>query len=325
MPKSILKSIHFEVALADAGRLDVLVAKLTSFSRTRVRGLIGHGRVQINDHVCLQAGHLLKHGDQLRIVYDPQRRYREQPVERATTGFTVLYVDQHLVVVTKAAGILTVPTSHQEKNTLVERLALHLGKGAQKHRSLSIVHRLDRDTSGILVFGRTPPVAKALIAQFAAHKPERIYAAIVAGQVVRDQGVIRSHLVTDKALNQKSTNRSSTRNGTAPGELAVTHFQTEKRYADATLVSVRLETGRRNQIRVHFAEMGHPVLGDTRYQPEKAAHPAWPFKRLALHAQTLAFHHPILRKDLRFTTELPSEFLDFAKGVTKSSGDRGGK
>ena len=154
---------------------------------------------------------------------------------------------------------------------------------------------------------RRPTVTDALIAQFAGRKPEREYAAIVAGRVKEPRGTIRSYLQTDKSLNRKSTKHG--REG--KGELAITHFEVKEHYTGATLLAVSLETGRRNQIRVHCAEMGHPVLGDTRYRTKEAVHPQWPPGRLALHARLLGFSHPVGGKALRFEVELPIAFTEF--------------
>lgn len=299
------KELKHQVVEQETGRIDVLVARLTGFARSRVRGLVDHGGVRLNDNPCADAGARIAAGDVVTVVFDPARKYREKPVERATHGFTVVYSDEHLVVVNKEPGILTVPTSRGERQTLVDLLSTHLGRGQRSRGKVSVVHRLDRDTSGLLVFGRTPAVAKDLIAQFAAHKPEREYAAIVAGEVAQDKGTIRSHLATDKALNQRSVDQ---RVKGQRGELAITHYDVQARYGDATLVAVKLETGRRNQIRVHFSEMGHPILGDVRYRAEEAVHRLWPHKRLALHARVLGFRHPITKKILRFEAALPKEF-----------------
>src|SRR5262249_52015609 len=155
----------------------------------------------------------------------------------------------------------------------------HVGKA----RGAYSVHRLDRGVSGLLVFGKTPEIVRQLKDQFAASKPEREYVAIVAGQMRQQHGTFESLLATDKDLTRFSTDDETI------GQLAITTFRVVKMLGAATLVQVRLETGRRNQIRVHFAEAGHPVLGDPRYEPERAAHRRWPHKRLALHARLLGF------------------------------------
>ncbi|MBC7660911.1 MAG: RluA family pseudouridine synthase [Chitinophagaceae bacterium] len=298
------KELKYSILSSDSGRVDLVVARLLGFSRARVRGLIDHSGVTINDELCTDGGVAVHEGDALLLQYDPQRKYQEKPKERATRGFQVLYKDDAVVVVNKESGILTVPTDRRETNSLVDILSSHLNHNNPRRQKVSVVHRLDRDTSGLLIFGQTKEYADIIIKQFAARKPEREYAAIVAGVVAKDKGTIESFLQTDKALNQKSG---------ATGEHAITHFEVRARYANATLVSVKLETGRRNQIRVHFAEMGHPVLGDTRYDAHKAAHAGWPYKRLALHARILGFNHPVDGRPLRFEQELPREFKSFSE------------
>jgi 23S rRNA pseudouridine1911/1915/1917 synthase len=180
----------------------------------------------------------------------------------------------------------------------VDRLGQYLNRGQARGPAAVVVHRLDRDTSGLLVFARRPDVATRLIRQFAEHHPDRQYVALAAGVLTRDRDTIRTHLSTDRALNQRSG---------PEGDLAITHLEVQRRYRDVTVVAVRLETGQRNQIRVHLAELGHPVLGDTRYRPDLAAHPAWPYRRIALHARSLGFTHPVTGRPLRLEAEVPRE------------------
>jgi 23S rRNA pseudouridine1911/1915/1917 synthase len=152
-------------------------------------------------------------------------------------------------------------------------------------------------------------MALRLKEEFKERKPEREYDAIVKGRVDSERGTFRSFLATDEDLNQYST-------GDGSGKLAITHYEVADRFPDATHVRVTLETGRRNQIRVHFAEAGHPVLGDPRYAPQHARHRDWPHQRLALHAARLGFYHPTLRKVLRFSAELPPEMSAFLRRET---------
>ena len=303
------KELSFRVLSSDSGRVDLVVARLLDFSRARVRGLIDHGGVSINGELCEDGGIPVKADDQLVLNFDPQRQYREKPQARPTRGFSIVYQDEAVVVVNKEAGILTVPTDRRETNTLIDLISSHINHNQPRRAKVSVVHRLDRDTSGLLIFGQNKDYADAIIKQFAARKPEREYAAIVSGRVVKESGTIESFLASDKSLNQKSS---------AQGELAITHFRVVERFANATMIMVNLETGRRNQIRVHFAEMGHPVLGDSRYETEKASHASWPYKRLALHARVLGFEHPLNRKPLRFEQALPKEFLAFSAKMSRS-------
>lgn len=203
--------------------------------------------------------------------------------------------------------LLTVPTPKGEQNTLVQRLERFLDRGGRGPR-LTVVHRLDRETSGLLAFGRDRRSGEDLVAQFRAHTPERVYHALVRGLLSRDEGTFDTQLLTGKSLTRYSTHEPGV------GERAVTHYRVEARLDDATLVAARLETGRRNQIRAHFAEAGHPVLGDQRYKPELARHPRWRHSRLALHAGLLALRHPVTHEALRFETPLPREFTAFLRG-----------
>lgn len=302
MPKSSKRAV-----LDGAGeRLDLTVQALTGASRAIVRGMFDHGCVTLNGDPCTSPGKPGARGDVVEVTWDPQQRYKAQPT-RVPQRFQIAFEDQHLIVVEKPAGLLTVETSRGGEETLFGDLGRYLSRGPRITRPPFVVHRLDRDTSGLLVFGKTHRVAEALSDQFKARKPEREYVAIVAGRLPDDAGTFRSFLTTSKELREYST--------TTPGEgkLAVTHYRVETRLQDTTVVRVNLETGRRNQIRVHFADDRHPVLGDMRYSTDRAAHPLWQEKRLALHALTLGFMHPVTRRRLQFTSDLPEAFHAFLR------------
>lgn len=207
----------------------------------------------------------------------------------------MVFEDPYLVVIDKKAGYLTVPnmSDHNAGNTVIGALEKYLGRG-QRGRRIFVVHRLDRDTSGLLVFAKTKDIALALEAQFTAHKPEREYVAIVHGRMKSKQGTFKSILRTDKNLNQRSTRRSE------DGELAITHYKIIKVLERTTVVSVSLETGKRNQIRVHFAEAGHPIVGDRRYGDPSKEGRSRSAMRLALHAKVLGFEHPVKQEPMRF-------------------------
>ena len=285
-------------------RIDRLVQELCGFSRSQVSGLFDHGCVWRNGAVLTQGADRLAPGDRVELRYDPRQRYHPKPKPRRHLGFGIVFEDKHLIVVDKPAELLTVPTRRQETNTLlhkVEAYVRHVGKA----RGAFPVHRLDRGVSGLLVLGKSADVMRQIKDEFAAHKPEREYVAIVAGRVQDQSGTFESLLATDKDLNRFSTDDESI------GQLAITHYRVIAHLDRATVVQVRLETGRRNQIRVHFAEAGHPVLGDPRYQPQLAQHPRWRYRRLALHARLLAFVHPLTGQELRFESPLPIEMETF--------------
>lgn len=301
------------VSAEQVGRIDLVVATLTGLSRAWIKGLFDHDCVTLNGGPVTNPGHRVAAGDTVEVRYDPHTRYREKPRERTDAAFRVLYEDEHIIVVDKAAFVLTVPTQHQETDTLVHRVGRYLGKGGPA-RPVTVVQRLDRGTSGVMVLARTEAAATGLIGQFKRHAPEREYVALVAGLVAEERGTIESRLATNRSLSRYSTR------GGEEGERAVTHFTVEARFRDVTRVRVRLETGRRNQIRVHFAEAGHPVLGDIRYRPEEAGHARWPARRQALHAALLGFTHPITREPMRFESPLPPEFAAFAGAGTGAAG-----
>ncbi len=212
-----------------------------------------------------------------------------------------MHDDADIVVVDKAPGVLTVPTARRERNTLVQLVSNAL------RREVHVVHRLDRDTSGLLVFGKSERAARALMERWR-EDHERIYAAIVHGLVKREEGVIESRLVTnDRSLQRRSARRDE---GGA-GEDARTKYRVVTRVREATLVDVELDTGRRNQIRVHMAELGHAILGDDRYARGARPHPEWREARLALHARLLVLVQPRTRERIRLESPLPDAFTRF--------------
>lgn len=270
-------------------------------------GLLHDGCVQVNGRVIQQPHWRLQPGDILEIEYAPQPvavTGKRQAVKRE--AFEIVHDDAALMVVVKPAGLLTVPTPKRERQTLIGNINRWLER--QQHGAEAYcVHRLDRGVSGLLVFAKSLSMAEALRNQFAERKPQRVYAALVAGQLQTPRGTFRSYLATDEALNRYSTAKPD------EGQLAITHYEVRQVFQGATLVSIRLETGRRNQIRVHFAEAGHPILGDPRYRSHQAVHRHWPYARLALHAESLGFTHPLTGELLQFVAPWPQEFRDFRR------------
>lgn len=282
--------------------------------------LIDNGCVGINQRICRRPRQRLEPGDVLDVDWIPMPvaappRSRK-PSSRGPIEF--LYDDPHLCVVCKPANLLTVPTRHGEGQTLVSRVERRL-KQTDPNAQVFCVHRLDRDVSGVLVLAKSLDMAHAIRNQFAARKPERQYVAIVAGAIDPPNDTITSYLATDKDLNRYTVQDAS------EGELAITHYKTRTLWKDASLVEVRLETGRRNQIRVHLAERGNPILGDPRYRSEQATHWAWPFRRIALHAETLGIQHPVSGDRLQFQAQWPDEFREFQRAVSKQSASKSGR
>ncbi|MCC7339181.1 MAG: RluA family pseudouridine synthase [Pirellulaceae bacterium] len=278
--------------------------------RSVAEKLLHDGAVSSRGRTLSQTHTKLDIGDEVEIDYAPQPTKLPKAKANLSARFEVVYDDEQIIVVNKPAGLLTVPTRKREPNTLQSQIRKWLERN-QPGAKATCVHRLDRGVSGLLVFAKSYEVADKLREQFAARKPERKYTAIVRGVVSSDRGTFRSYLATDESLNRYSVSDP------AAGELAITHYRVKERWHDASLLQMQLETGRRNQIRVHLADAGHPIIGDPRYQAELAEHPCWPLKRIALHAETLGLTHPETGEALQFSAPWPQEFRDFRRRVKK--------
>ncbi len=293
-----------------AGRVDHIVATMTKLSRRQVRGLFDHDAVRINGAPVADTFVRVEPGDTVTVDYDPHHRYAEKPRPWSDPTFRIVFEDDHLLVVDKSAAALTVPTSAGQTNALIQRVGEYLTARGGKRKRAHVCHRLDRGVSGLLVVAKTDQISQQIRSQFEARKPHRRYVAIVKGRMPEPQGTFRSYLATGDDLSRYSTPNAER------GELAITHYKVERQLADdATLIRVELETGRRNQIRVHLAEANHPVLGDPRYMSRLARHPRWRVNRLALHAAELGFMHPVTGEGLKFTSPLPAPFVRFLDGL----------
>ena len=280
------KTIEVEVEL-----LNALAELVPSSSKTTLRQMLQRDRVRVNGAVVKDAKRQLVKGDQLEIAS------RAMP-SLLPPELNILFEDEHIVVVDKAAGLLTVATERERDATVQNYLNKYLYHSAGSRERIHVVHRLDRDTSGVLVFAKSFAIREKLKNTFAAHDIERVYHAIVEGTMEKSKGTFKSILVEDEDTYQVKSVEASEK-----GKLAVTHYkvlQAGKRYS---YLEVTLETGRKNQIRVHLSEAGHPVVGDERYGATTN-----PLKRLGLHAHVLGFKHPMTRKAMRFTSPIPDAF-----------------
>ncbi len=201
--------------------------------------------------------------------------------------------------------MLTLPTPLRERDTLIERVGKYLTiRHGHPRPDVGVIHRLDLDTSGALALARTPEGLRAFQELFHAHDIERQYLAVVEGRVSQTTGTVDLPLVRDRGDLRRGVAR-----GGAEGKHAVTHYRVVEWFGPvATLVACWLETGRTHQIRIHLAEIGHPVVGDRVYRPRTAPRCKATFRRQALHAQTLGFHHPLTGQDVRVEAALPPDF-----------------
>jgi 23S rRNA pseudouridine1911/1915/1917 synthase len=278
-------------------RLDLLVSRRFGLSRRAARDAIRAGRIDAGGVPRDEPG--LDVPEDTALSHHPDRPQRR----RVRSRLEVLVEDPYLLIVDKPAGLLTVRTAAHEKDTLVARALSYLQHRYRRRSWIGVVHRLDKDTSGALVFARTRDALRNLQEKFRAHVIEREYLAIVEKDV-RAPGVFDTPLVADRGDRRRGVARSG-----EEGKRAVTRYRPVERFGQATLVSVRLETGRTHQIRVHFAEAGHPVLGDTVYRPRSAPPPPLEAPRQMLHAQTLGFGHPKTEERVRAASPLPDDFV----------------
>jgi 23S rRNA pseudouridine1911/1915/1917 synthase len=208
----------------------------------------------------------------------------------------IVYEDEHIIVIDKNAGILSMASDNEKYLTAYNILSNYVKQQRPANR-IFIVHRLDRDTSGLMMFARSEKVQSMLQRDWKNNVTARTYIALVEGEVTQPEGVIKSYIYESKSLMMHSTQNPD------KGDLAVTHFKTLKSNKDYSLLSVTLQTGKKNQIRLHMQELGHSIVGDKKYGASGS-----PIGRLGLHASVLAFKHPITGKDLHFESKAPAKF-----------------
>ena len=283
-------------------RLDLAASQRFRLSRRAAREAVREGRVDLDGTVRDEPG--LDVAETAHISYHPERPERR----RVRTRLAVLAEAEDLVIVDKPAGLLTVPTAERERDTLLARVLDYLHYRYRRRPLAFVVHRIDRDTSGAVVFARNRESLHALQDLFRVHRIDREYVAIVEGSV-SGEGVLDADMVRDAGDRRRGIARGSER-----GRRAVTRYRVLERLGKATLVSVELETGRTHQIRVHFASIRHPVLGDRVYRPRGMPPPPLETPRQMLHARRLGFVHP--RTGERVLTEAPLP-ADFAETLEK--------
>ena len=297
-------------------------------SWSRIRRFVSQSRVRVNGVVCLDSARRLRTGDRLEVVAPAAH------VPDVARDVRILYVDHHLVVVDKPSGLITerrieergwTAARKAQTPTLDELLPALLAKpGTRRETSrrstggVILVHRLDRDTSGVLVVARTVEAARGLTSQFRKHTAERVYRAVVIGHP--GEGKIVSQLVRDRGDGLR---------GSAPshpqGQMAITHIRELERIGSYALVECRLETGRTNQIRIHLSERNCPVCGDCKYNRRldgTVIEDASGAPRLALHAMELRFEHPLSQQQLQFLSPWPRDLEQFVAKLRLSDDSR---
>jgi 23S rRNA pseudouridine1911/1915/1917 synthase len=285
---------------ASAGaRLDRwLSERLTDLSRARLQSLIRGGLVRV-DGAASKAAHRLRGGERVEIEVPPAA---DETLTPESVPLSIVYEDPHVLVVDKPAGMVVHPGAGRSGGTLAAAILAHAPTtaGVGGPRRPGIVHRLDKDTSGLLVVAKTPQAYDDLVEQLAARTVTRRYLAVGHGRVRTNEAVVDAPIGRHPTDRVKMAIRPAGR-----GKRAVTRYRVLERCAEFTLVEVRLETGRTHQIRVHLASLGHPVVGDSVYGKPRTRSPI-PLDGYALHATGLAFVHPAFRKVIECAAPIPA-------------------
>ncbi len=279
-----------------------LLSKLGGMTRTSVKQLLSQRRVTVNAGIQTRHDTPLKAGDKVQVL---QGRGN---VELRHPKLRIIYEDDALIVVEKKNGLLTVPYNPKSSEMTAYSILKDYVRKQSNRNTVHVVHRLDRETSGLLVFAKSPELQEYMRTYWRQLVTKRTYVALVEGKLAQKEGKITSWLTENPHTAMVSS--SPVDNG---GQLAITHYKVlqelesglENQESEISLVELNLETGRTNQIRVHMASVGHPVVGDRKYGHGNDSSPV---DRLCLHARILEFIHPMTEKKVRFETPLPKEF-----------------
>lgn len=283
-----MKNLTFTIT-EDDELLSFIMKRVDGMNRTKAKKILANDTILVDGRPVSQYNFPLKPGMELVISKtEVSQRFKNRLIK-------IVYEDDYIIVIEKAEGLLSnslTPTDESAQSLLNQ----YLENSHQKCHA-HIVHRLDRDTSGLMLFAKDKKVALGMEEDWHEKVYDRRYIALVGGEMTETEGTIKSYLIDDSRF---ITHSSRTNNG---GKLAVTHFRTLQKSKDFSLVELKLETGRKNQIRVHLQDLGHPVVGDRKYGDGSD-----PIGRLGLHAYKLCFYHPVTGKDLKFETEIPPLF-----------------
>jgi len=285
------------LASKGAPLMQFLLENLPDQDRNNVKSLLKHRQVSVCGQVVTRHDHSLQPGDAVTVNWSLVR----DKGPSVGKGLQIIYEDQDIIVVDKPAGLLSIATETEKQLTayhqLTDRARLENPAGR-----IFIVHRLDRDTSGLMLFAKNEAVKFKLQAGWKEALVDRAYAAVVEGQVEKKSDTVKSWLLTTKTGLMYSAATPG------DGQEAVTHYQVLQQSRAYSLLEIRLSTGRKNQIRVHMKDLGHPIAGDRKYGASTN-----PLGRLALHAHLLSFCHPANGQLMRFETEIPKAFLRLVK------------
>jgi 23S rRNA pseudouridine1911/1915/1917 synthase len=267
-----------------------LIQHLKNKSRDNIKSLLRNKHIWINNQAVSQFDHPLTPGQQVLI------KRKGSPGKEIERKLHIVFEDEHIIVIDKSAGLLSVSTG-VEGETAISILSDYIKK-ENPHNKIFVVHRLDRDTSGLMIFSKSERIQSLLQNSWQTSVTERTYYAVVEGVVQKAADTIKTYLYESTAYFMHVTDDPE------KGELAITHYKVLKTSKEYSLIGVELETGKKNQIRVHMQSIGHPVVGDKKYGTGSN-----PIGRLGLHAGVLAFIHPETKESMRFVSKMPASFL----------------
>ena len=309
------QTIEVKIERGQAGwRLDrALAVSVPTLSRERLKALIRSGALTRGDAAVRDPATKVR-GDEQFLLDVPEPREAHNVAQ--DIPLTIVFEDPHLLVIDKPAGLVVHPAAGNQDGTLVNALLHHCGESLSGIGGVArpgIVHRIDKDTSGLLVVAKTDVAHDGLSRQFAAHSIDRRYLAIVAGVPKTSEGTVDAPLARSPA-NRKKIAVVEARDAGRRGKRAVTHWKRIEVLRDAALVECALETGRTHQVRVHMASIGHPLLGDPVYGRSGKDHrdllKSLGFHRQALHAASLGFTHPVTKHRLSFSSGMPADMQE---------------
>lgn len=266
-----------------------LMTKMSGISRTKVKNMLSNGLVWVDDEVVSQYNFMLQPGMQVRIGKKEEKR------KFTSKWMRIVFEDKYIVVVEKREGIVT---NSPTDEVSIQRVLNNYFEFTRQRCRAHTVHRLDKHTSGLLIFAKDKKISFMFEKNWKDIISERRYVAVVEGFMEKEYGTVESYLKDNRMFVSYS---SDTDDG---GKHAITHYKTLKRKPDFSLVELRLETGRKNQIRVHMHDLKHPIVGDEKYGSTSD-----PIKRVALHAYKLSFTHPMTNEELSFETPIPTNFM----------------
>lgn len=276
--------------------LSFLQQSLTDLPRTRHKSLLKYG------HVRVGGSGEVRHDTEVVPDTEVEVNLTRPFITFSNPRLSIVYEDEDILVVNKGYGLLSMGTPSAKRDITAYSILKEYVKKVNPLNKIFIVHRLDRDTSGLMMFAKTQEAKEAMQHNWNNMVLERRYVAVVEGVMEEDSGVVRSYLDETSQFEVFSTHEKGR------GQLAVTRYKVLARGCGYSLVEFSLDTGRKNQIRVHAHDLGHPIVGDRKYGAA-----ASPIHRLALHARTLRFAHPVTRKDMRFELPVPSRFSALIK------------